>query len=292
MRHIVISSVLIFLVVMILAPVRLMAGGWTAVTLDDLPRNVMAGEPFTLGFVVRQHGVKPVDLNLNEAPVLVTLRHAQSGEQIQFEARKEGRVGHYVVEATLPTAATWELDIQPSRFPTVQVGTIEVRSAASNLINVNRPDRTIQVGAIGMTVLVAIGALLLLRKVEAKRRRWLIGLTGTLLTMAIVFAGWLWSTRQAAAQRYEAEQVAWGEALFQAKGCASCHVHDQAMNHSSSGFGPNLTRYGGQPEYMRQWLANPQAIKPDAKMPDLQLSTAEIDALALFLESHNNDATN
>ncbi|MEZ4663840.1 MAG: c-type cytochrome [Caldilineaceae bacterium] len=276
-----------FVVVMILAPVRLMAGGWTAVTLDEMPLNVKAGEPFTLGFMVRQHGVKPVDLNLNDAPVLVTFRQAQSGQQIQFEARKEGAVGHFVVEATLPTAAVWELEIRPGWFPAAQVATMEVLPAAPQWANVDRSDLTALVGAVGMIALVLFGGLVWLRKADATRRRWRIGLIGGLLMVAIVFSGWLWSTRQATAHKYEVEQVALGKALFQAKGCASCHVHE-ATNRSSSGFGPDLTHYVGQPEFLRRWLANPQAIKPATKMPNLQLSAAEIDAVIQFLESDND----
>ncbi|MEZ4712264.1 MAG: cytochrome c [Caldilineaceae bacterium] len=288
MRHMVIGVVLVFLVVMMLAPARLMAGGWTAVTLDEMPLNVKAGEPFTLGFMVRQHGVKPVDLNLNDAPVLVTFRQAQSGQQIQFEARKEGDVGHFVVEATLPTAAAWELEIRPGWFPATQVATVEVLPAAAHWANVDKTDLTAQVGAVGMIALVLFGGLVWLRKADATRRRWRAGLLGGLLMVAIVLSGWLWSTRQAAAQRHEVEQVALGKVLFQAKGCTACHVHDQAPNPSSSSLGPDLSHYAGQPEFLRRWLANPQAIKPATKMPNLQLSAAEIDALVQFLESDND----
>ena len=36
-------------------------GGWAVVTVDDLPEYLVAGKPVTLSFVVRQHGVTPLD---------------------------------------------------------------------------------------------------------------------------------------------------------------------------------------------------------------------------------------
>ena len=37
------------------------AGGWAVITLDELPTNVVAGEPLTIGFTVLQHGKTPMD---------------------------------------------------------------------------------------------------------------------------------------------------------------------------------------------------------------------------------------
>ena len=36
-------------------------GGWAVVTVDDLPDYVVAGQPVRLSFVVRQHGMTPLD---------------------------------------------------------------------------------------------------------------------------------------------------------------------------------------------------------------------------------------
>jgi hypothetical protein len=38
-----------------------LAGGWAAITLDDWPAGVVAGQPLAVGFMVRQHGINPMD---------------------------------------------------------------------------------------------------------------------------------------------------------------------------------------------------------------------------------------
>jgi mono/diheme cytochrome c family protein len=76
-----------------------------------------------------------------------------------------------------------------------------------------------------------------------------------------------------------------GAALFQAKGCPACHRHDGV---GSSGFstqiGPNLTNYEPDPDFIWDWLRDPEAIRPNTQMPDLNLSEEEIAVLVAFLE--------
>jgi cytochrome c oxidase subunit 2 len=50
---------------------------------------------------------------------------------------------------------------------------------------------------------------------------------------------------------------------------------------------PNLTTVKADPEYLRRWLANPSALKPNTEMPNLGLSETEIDALVAFLTEGN-----
>jgi cytochrome c oxidase subunit 2 len=39
------------------------------------------------------------------------------------------------------------------------------------------------------------------------------------------------------------------------------------------------------PENLREWLRDPAGIKPGARMPDLNLSEAELDALVAYLDT-------
>jgi cytochrome c2 len=83
--------------------------------------------------------------------------------------------------------------------------------------------------------------------------------------------------------------AAHGQALFQAKGCASCHAH-RAVAHSRSrsyNIGPNLTNCRADPDFLRRWLRDPQAIRPNTAMPNLHLSDDEIEALIAFLSEGN-----
>ena len=84
--------------------------------------------------------------------------------------------------------------------------------------------------------------------------------------------------------------AAYGQALFEAKGCASCHVHQAVATSRNFGYhaGPDLSNYQGNPVFLRQWLRNPQAIRPTTPMPDLDLSDGEIEGLITFLSQNNH----
>jgi mono/diheme cytochrome c family protein len=71
-----------------------------------------------------------------------------------------------------------------------------------------------------------------------------------------------------------------GLALYRAKGCATCHDHQ--LNGA-----PNLAVYAVDPDFVRTWLHDPSAVRPDTLMPTLRLSEAEIEALIAFLLDRN-----
>ena len=84
-----------------------------------------------------------------------------------------------------------------------------------------------------------------------------------------------------------------GYALFSVKGCAGCHT----VNGVSTGMvGPNLTHvysrsaFAGDtfdmtPDNLRMWLHDPPGVKPGSKMPNLNLSSAEITNLIAYLQT-------
>ncbi len=76
-----------------------------------------------------------------------------------------------------------------------------------------------------------------------------------------------------------------GSVLFRNKGCIGCHVNDRAEGPRgmAAGFGPDLTNYTNDPEFLRRWLDNPQAVRPGTEMPQIGLSEAEIEDLIAFL---------
>jgi cytochrome c oxidase subunit 2 len=76
-----------------------------------------------------------------------------------------------------------------------------------------------------------------------------------------------------------------GERLFRNKGCLSCHVNQRVAD-SSSDFGsraPDLTSYRNDPAFLRRWLADPAAVRPGTRMPNMQLNPSEIEDLIAFL---------
>jgi cytochrome c oxidase subunit 2 len=82
-------------------------------------------------------------------------------------------------------------------------------------------------------------------------------------------------------------------ALFINK-CSSCHAIRGTP--ADAHVGPDLTHVGSRTSLaaltipnslvrMEQWLRDPQTVKPGAQMPDLNLTTAQVRALARYLES-------
>lgn len=86
-----------------------------------------------------------------------------------------------------------------------------------------------------------------------------------------------------------------GRELFRSKGCIACHVA-QGVPGATGTIGPNLNGIGdpakkprladggaNTPEHIREWIKNPQQLKPGTMMPNLQLSDKEADDLTALL---------
>jgi cytochrome c oxidase subunit 2 len=83
-----------------------------------------------------------------------------------------------------------------------------------------------------------------------------------------------------------------GLQIFQHGPCASCHT--VAGTEAAGQMAPDLTHFGGRatiaagllkntPENLGRWLADPQAAKPGANMPEVPLSPADRAALVALL---------
>jgi len=84
--------------------------------------------------------------------------------------------------------------------------------------------------------------------------------------------------------------AATGRALFEAKGCVSCHRHSAVPVGAGAvvnQIGPNLTSYRNDPAFLRRWLADPASVRPANQevgaMVNLNLTPAEIEAVIAFL---------
>jgi cytochrome c2 len=84
------------------------------------------------------------------------------------------------------------------------------------------------------------------------------------------------------------EEIEVGRELFRNLGCVTCHVHKGVEGRSGvmryGGF-PDLTNYSGDPEFLRSWLADPKAVRLGTEMPNLRLTSEEIELLAAFLSA-------
>lgn len=89
-------------------------------------------------------------------------------------------------------------------------------------------------------------------------------------------------------------KAAAGAQAFLSAGCVACHTVDPA--NAQAYLAPNLAHFASRPsiaanrfpntdENLAAWLRNPQAVKPGAIMPNLNLNDQQVDALVAYLQS-------
>ncbi len=93
-----------------------LAGGWAVITLDDMPGEIHAGEPWVVGFTVLQHGETPIHKFEDGTPIEPTLvaTNAATGRRIEAVATPTKEVGHFTLEVTFPSEGEWEWTIFPA----------------------------------------------------------------------------------------------------------------------------------------------------------------------------------
>ncbi|MCU1301016.1 MAG: cytochrome c oxidase, subunit [Candidatus Sulfotelmatobacter sp.] len=105
------------------------------------------------------------------------------------------------------------------------------------------------------------------------------------------FDRWIQEQRQPATVSSAASQ---GQRIFETTACINCHTVEGTV--ASGRFGPDLTHLMSRdtiaagaatntPENLRQWILNPDAIKPGSLMPAMQLSDQDLNALTAYLET-------
>jgi cytochrome c oxidase subunit 2 len=105
------------------------------------------------------------------------------------------------------------------------------------------------------------------------------------------FDAWVKAQQQPAVQ--DGEALA-GRRVFETTACINCHTVRGTV--ANGQFGPDLTHLLSRatiasgaaentPDNLRLWLRNPDAIKPGSLMPAMQLSDADLDALARYMQS-------
>ena len=97
------------------------AGGWAVTTLDSVP-SPRAGEAVPVGFVIRQHGVSPVN---PDGEVGLTV-FSPLGDETFFPAKAEGEIGHHVTNVLFGESGTSTWTVHQGRFGRQDLGTIEV----------------------------------------------------------------------------------------------------------------------------------------------------------------------
>jgi mono/diheme cytochrome c family protein len=84
-------------------------------------------------------------------------------------------------------------------------------------------------------------------------------------------------------QAQDGSAVARGRDVFRDQGCYGCHT----VGAAGTPIATDLSRIGAKRDqaYLAGWLRDPSLQRPTAHMPKIQLSEAEVQALAAYLGS-------
>ncbi len=270
------------------------AGGWAVITLDELPTDVVAGEPLTVGFTVLQHGKTPM-AGLDPTVTATLLKD----EQFAVRAEPEGAPGHYMATLTFPKEGEWNWSIQAftmdQPMPALHVAAVASQPAVKN--ESGTPAVPPLVVFRGLAFAIGLVGLIL-----AYQRRSRLGLALTVVVISVGLASFMMgsSISEVEAQTGSEEsakassqpavsQVEQGRQLFIAKGCITCHYNTRAASRSEYWTiemgAPDLSNYSSSPEILFIRLKDPAAAKSDTQMPNLGLKETEIEALVAFINS-------
>ena len=272
------------------------AGGWAVITLDELPTGIVAGEPFTVGFTVLQHGRTPMT---GLYPTITA--NLDKETEFVMDAAPEGKPGHYTATLTFPKEGEWRWSIQAftmdQTMPVLSVATPSVASANQPVVRIEPVAPSIPWLLI-VRSLAVVGGLAGMALVFRRRSRWAVALTVTCLLVGA--ASFMAGSTVPAVEAQSASssdvssgssvaQVDLGRKLFVAKGCITCHYNSKVVTSSEYWTidigAPNLSTFSATPEVLRLRLKDPTSVKSDTKMPNLNLSDAEIEALVAFINS-------
>jgi cytochrome c2 len=255
-----------------------LAGGWAVITLNELPAQVVAERPIEIGFMVRQHGRTPLEGLLPE----VKARHTASHTSLAVTAQPQGDPGHYVAKVMFPQPGQWDWSIQAFTMDEAMPALNVLAAVPAETTNPDLPWTSLLMGVLGVIGTAGTGFIW-----WHKRAWWAVPLV--CLTLALGVTGFVRAAGHEPSVEPQAAhiptQAEMGAGLFVAKGCVTCHRHNDinVSARHSLGIGPNLTNFSAAPEYLKMWLHDPTAIKPQTQMPNLHLTETEIEALIAFL---------
>jgi len=289
-------SIALAIVLSLVFVLPVLAGGWAVITLDELPTGIVAGEPFTVGFTVLQHGKTPMT---GLEPTITANLYKET--EFVVDAEPEGKPGHYTTTLTFPKEGEWRWSIQA--FTMDQVMPI-LSVAAPSVALANQPAVKTEPVAQSIPWLLIVRALAIaggvggVALVFRRRSRWAVALTviclsvgaGSFMTGSAVPAVEAQSVSSSKnVGDASISQVELGQQLFVAKGCITCHRNSKVENSSDYWTidmgATDLSNFSASPEVLFIRLKDLLQPKSDTKMPNLGLKKEEIEALIAFINS-------
>jgi cytochrome c oxidase subunit 2 len=107
------------------------------------------------------------------------------------------------------------------------------------------------------------------------------------------FSAWIEHQRQPALQDFTGDPAAAeGQAVFMRNACINCHAIVGTV--ATGRFGPDLTHFASRdtiasgafqnaPQNVRQWIDNPNSMKPGSLMPSMHLNNHDLDVITAYL---------
>ncbi len=288
------TSMILALLLSLLFVIPVFAGGWAVITLDELPSNLVAGEPFTVGFTVLQHGKTPMtDLY---PKITATLNKEQ---ELVMDAEPEGKPGHYVATMTLPKEGEWQWSIQAFTMDQKMPG---LSVAAASTVSGSEPTVPIKAQATSTLMIVRVLSFIvgILALAVAFRSRSRLAMALTVVCLTVGAASFMTGAAVPAVEAQSKSsdepivapsisQIEYGRQLFLAKGCITCHYNSKAASATEYWTiemgAPNLSKFSANPEIIFMRLKDPSSVKSDTQMPNLDLTKVEIEALVAFINS-------
>ena len=146
------------------------AGSWATVKIEEMPKQIEAGQTALITFTVWQHDQRLVHEigwgadGTKAIEPIVHLENVTTGETLQFTAEKSKQVGYYTVALQLPSEGEWRWSIEP--FPLQKASSLPNLSVlpaqTTNLASDGSETAVTNVLATPFVRIIAIVSLLLL----------------------------------------------------------------------------------------------------------------------------------
>jgi hypothetical protein len=109
------------LVAMLVSAPGAVAGNWATTYLDPLPDTFGAGQPYTVGYWVLQHGSHPSYGELGATALVFT---PEKGDPVVFAGVALREPAHYAAAIALPHDGIWRLSARQGIFADYEIGTL------------------------------------------------------------------------------------------------------------------------------------------------------------------------
>lgn len=107
-----------------------LAGGWAVTTLDELPPQIQAGQEYAIGYTIRQHGERPINVAEMGGTTQILITSPDGAKTLRYNGVQTGARGHYVAKVMFPYDGAWQWQVTQGPFEAQSLGIVKVLPAA------------------------------------------------------------------------------------------------------------------------------------------------------------------